>query len=53
MEGRLRFTLYLPFLGGAYFGRIFYIKKPSKNQKNEIAPAELYQLVYLPLLTIA
>ena len=37
----LQFTLYLPLLGGAYFGRIFCFKKPSKNQKNEIAPAEL------------
>ena len=26
---------------GAYFGRIFCLKKPSKNQKNEIAPSEL------------
>ena len=37
----LQFTLYLPLLGGAYFGRIFCLKKQSKNQKNEIAPAEL------------
>ena len=37
----LQFTLYLPLLGGASFGRIFYIKEQSKNQKNEIAPAEL------------
>ena len=37
----LQFTLYLPLLGGAYFGRIFCLKKPNKNQKNEIAPAEL------------
>ena len=37
----LQFTLYLPLLGGAYFGRIFLHKKPSKNQKNEIVPAEL------------
>ena len=37
----LQFTLYSPLLGGACFSRIFCLKKPSKNQKNEIAPAEL------------
>ena len=37
----LQFTLHLPLLGGVYFGRIFCFKKPNKNQKSEIAPAEL------------
>merc|ERR1711938_482372 len=32
----LQFTLYLPLLGGAYFGQIFCFKYPSKNQTNEI-----------------
>ena len=32
----LQFTLYLPLLGGAYFGQIFCFKNPSKNQTNEI-----------------
>ena len=32
----LHFTLYLPLLGRAYFGQIFCVKKPSKNQTNEI-----------------
>ena len=45
----LQFTLNLPLLGGAYFGRIFCFKDQSKNRKNEIVHAEL---VYLPLLTI-
>ena len=37
----LQFTLHLPLLGGAYFGRVFCFKEPSKSQKDEIAPAEL------------
>ena len=37
----LQFTFYLPLLGGAYVGRIFYFKIPSKNQKDEIGHAEL------------
>ena len=48
----LQFTLYLPLLGGAYFGQISCVKNQSKNQTNEIVHAELYHLVYLPLLTI-
>ena len=37
----LQFTLYLPLLGGAYFGRICCLKNLSKNTKNEIVHAEL------------
>ena len=48
----LQFTLYLPLLGGAYFGRIFCFKKRSKNNKNKLVHAESQQLVYLPLLAI-
>ena len=29
----LQFTLYLPLLGGAYFGEMFGFKNPSKNKK--------------------
>ena len=32
----LQFTLYLPLLGGAYFGQIFCFQNPSKNQTTEI-----------------
>ena len=36
MEPPLQFTLYLPLLGGVYFGQIFCFKHPSTNQQNEI-----------------
>ena len=49
----LKFTLYLPLLVGAYFGRIFCHKKTSKNQKSEIAPGlsptldNIYLYIYI------
>ena len=50
-EAALQFTLYLPLLGGAYFGRIFLHQKPKQKSKTRNPSAELEQLPYFHLFT--